>query len=60
MAWVRILRSAAPGGFDRGDVDLAHVHHRIEGALGGDAVGVGDGIDQHAPIKGANKGGGGN
>jgi hypothetical protein len=26
-------RSAAPRGFDRGDVDLLHRHHRVERAL---------------------------
>src|SRR5690606_11200841 len=35
------------GGFDLGDVDLAHLHHRVERALGGLAVWVGDGFDQH-------------
>ena len=31
------------GGFDRRDVDLSHLHHRLECALGGCRVGVGDG-----------------
>jgi hypothetical protein len=30
--------SAAPGLLDRGDVDLLHGHHRVEGALRGGAV----------------------
>ena len=31
--------SAAPGGFDLGDVDFLHGHHGIEGALGFIAAG---------------------
>ena len=40
--------SAAPGRFNRGDVDLLHLHHRFEGALGCRAVRVGDGGHQGA------------
>lgn len=33
--------SAAPSRFDRGDVDLAHLHHRVECTLGRRTVGIG-------------------
>src|SRR5262245_62408607 len=35
----RCPRSASPGLLDRGDVDLLHRHHRVEGALGLAAAG---------------------
>jgi hypothetical protein len=52
------LQSAFPRRLDLGDVDLAHLHHRVEGALGGGGIGVGDGFRQrhrrdlpgHAPF----------
>src|SRR3954464_2279044 len=37
---------AASRRFDGGDVDLAHFHHRLERALGGGAIGIGDGVGQ--------------
>src|SRR5688500_2281858 len=39
--------SAAPGGFDRRDVDFPHRHHRVERPLGLGATGR-QGIGQHA------------
>jgi hypothetical protein len=38
--------STAAGGLDGGDVDLFHRHHRIERALGGGGIGVGDPLGQ--------------
>src|SRR6476660_1490711 len=32
--------------FDGGDVDLLHLHHRVERALGDGGVGAGDRLDQ--------------
>src|SRR5512134_1991619 len=40
--------SAAPGRFDRSDVDLSHLHHRFEGALGRRAIGIGERGNQGA------------
>jgi hypothetical protein len=37
----KVKTSTAPGGFDRGDVDLFHPHHRIEPALGDGWIGIG-------------------
>src|SRR5688572_13762081 len=34
--------STAARCFDGGDVDLYHLHHRIECALGGSGIGIGD------------------
>src|SRR5688572_7800910 len=34
--------STAPGRFDRSDVNLSHLHHRFESALGRRAVRIGD------------------
>src|SRR3546814_7197197 len=33
---------------DRGDVDLAHLHHGVEGAFGRGSVGAGEGLGQGA------------
>src|SRR5262252_8745108 len=38
----------APGRFDRGDVDLSHVHHRLESALGRRAIRIGDCVSEGA------------
>src|SRR5829696_4877331 len=43
---LRIDRLATNGGFDLGDVDLLHRHHRFEGALGGIAVRIVHGFEQ--------------
>jgi hypothetical protein len=40
--------SAASRCFDRGDIDLAHLHHGVERTLGRRAVRIGDGGDQRA------------
>src|SRR5690606_21880427 len=44
----RLAASAASSGLDGGDVDLGHVHYGQERAPGGRAVGVFDGVQQHA------------
>ena len=36
------MSSATPGGFDRGDVDLFHRHHRVERSFSGGWIGIGD------------------
>jgi hypothetical protein len=41
-------RRSAPCGFDRRDVDLFHLHHRVERALRGCLVGISRCFDQHA------------
>ncbi len=38
--------STAKRRLDRGDIDVSHLHHRIERALGGSGIGVGDGFRQ--------------
>ena len=38
--------SSVPRRFDRGDVDLSHLHHRLERALGGRTVGIGYCVQQ--------------
>ena len=38
----KISTSTAACRLDRGDVDLLHLHHRLERALGGGGIGVGD------------------
>src|SRR4051794_1222485 len=45
---LRIGGLAGERGFDRRDVDLAHVHHRLERALGGGAVGIVHRFEEHA------------
>src|SRR3982751_5793695 len=45
---LRIGGLASAGGFDLGDVDLAHVHHRLERPLGRGAVGIVHGFEEHA------------
>src|SRR6185503_18611315 len=45
---LRIDRFAPKGGFDRGDVDFLHRHHRLEGALGRGLVGIVHSLQQHA------------
>ena len=40
--------SAAPGHLDRSDVDLSHLHHRFENALGRRAIGVGQRVNEDA------------
>jgi hypothetical protein len=42
-----VVPSPAAGSLDFGDVDLAHFHHRREGAFGFGAAGV-EGVRQHA------------
>src|SRR6476660_7465650 len=44
---LRIHRLALERGFDLGDVDLLHGHHRLEGALGGGAIGVVHRLDKN-------------
>lgn len=34
------------GGFNRRNINFAHVHHGFKGSFGGCAVGISDGIDQ--------------
>jgi hypothetical protein len=36
-----LASSTAPRRFDRCDINLAHLHHRIEGAFGGSAIRIG-------------------
>src|SRR4051812_34716539 len=43
---IRAPASAANGLLDRGDVDLRHGHHRLEGTLG-DAAALGERLGQH-------------
>src|SRR5688572_31577204 len=38
---MRTSNSTAARSLDRRDVDLSHIHHRIERSLGGGAVGIG-------------------
>src|SRR3982750_1904908 len=45
---LRIDALAAQRGFDLGDVDLAHRHHRFERALGSTAVRIVHCLEQHA------------
>src|SRR5436190_3050810 len=45
---LRIDALALESGFDPGDVDLVHRHHRLECALGGGAVGVVHRLEEHA------------
>src|SRR5688572_308940 len=45
---LRIDLLATEGGFDLGDVDLLHRHHRLERALGGGFVGARGRFEQHA------------
>lgn len=44
----RSRTSAAPGRFDRRDVDFSHLHHRLESALGCGTIGIGDGGNESA------------
>src|SRR3954447_17887905 len=46
---LRIGGLAGECGFDRRDVDLAHLHHPLERAVGGGAVGIVQGFEQPAP-----------
>src|SRR5690606_40026847 len=41
------VASAADGGLDRGDVDLLHLHHRLERASGRGPIAAGEGLQQH-------------
>src|SRR5687768_14684487 len=45
---LRIDGLAGDRAFDRGDVDFAHRHHRLEGALGLGLVGTADRLEQDA------------
>src|SRR5690349_17962801 len=38
--------SSSPRGFDLGDVDLLHLHHRVHGAFRSGRIGIGDGLHQ--------------
>src|SRR5262245_59441601 len=57
-ARVEAATSTAARRLDGDDVDLLHLHHRLERALGGGAIGIGDRVDQgdrrdlpgHAPL----------
>src|SRR5512143_3676956 len=42
----KITTSTAARRLDRSDVDLFHLHHRIESTLGGGGVGIGDRFGQ--------------
>src|SRR6185312_14754305 len=39
--------SPVPRRLDRGDIDLLHPHHRLEGALGGGLIRAGDRFQEH-------------
>src|SRR3954447_18537693 len=45
---LRIDALAAERRFDLGDVDLFHIHHRFERALGGAAIGIVHRLEQDA------------
>jgi hypothetical protein len=50
-SWRHVGRSAsvaAPGRFNRSDVDFPHLHHRVESALGRRAIRIGDCVNEGA------------